>query len=1169
LGLQTKLKMNEPGDIYEMEADRVADQVMAASAHPVVNGNLPRIQRFSGPSNGQMDPAPASVERALSSSGRPLEPVLRQDMGQRFGHDFARVRVHADGAAEQSARDVNANAYTVGHDIVFGAGGFAPGSYDGRRLIAHELAHVVQQGGAAHTVQRAPILAPAGDATKPTATKSGGPKAISSSVNSYVDLFNGFQDLAAAAINRGGVGLDSTRFGGDLSASHRALLSRIRAVLIQAQEQDKEHRLAAAAAWPALVAKLQQAVTEATRMHLSGEALAAVTDDIAILGRKYVHAQAGKAEPEVESFGDYADTVHGMNELLWIFGQIGETGEGLIREEVPNRKETVISSAVLGSNAKQRAALEKVEFGSRLNARHAKVLNTLRNALILARSEAPGSAYKALSLWRSIEGDLQHVLARAPVYQVQFDVEGVKAEMDSATQVLASHYAAVHRENVGVALTKPRAPEQVKAEREVTKAAGPAVAAGLQESHAVEDFQYALTITEQHLAPSKDRPGEWILTSGPTVIRVRADQAEQLRATVAKQLKAYMAEQVKAMVRVWETYDSIQRGNSPFKLAYLGGWGGATDPGDQSHFKDSLIRVRDQKVYPLIDQGRFVEAFKWIMVQKGVVDRQAKEVNDYDSDLDVGYSRLAIAAGIVQVALTALVPVAGEAALAGEAGVLAVGGTAVASGAVGAGAGELVRQVASGEDLDLGKAGKTAISGGVIGLGAVGPAAAKGLTKLIAPAGLIAPEVGTTALVGANAVASGTVGAIQSKLSGGSAIEGFAGGYVGSLAGSATSRALGPLAEKPVAKTLIAGGVGAGAAALTGGDPVAGAVGGITGALAEGHADAKPAAERPTPALEPPAERPTPVLEPPAERPTPVLEPPAERPTPVLEPPAEPAQTQGLSGSTMAPRRADYTPGDETSGLARARARSRARRFYAKDPLAPRAGAPKGRPKPSAKGGQTPIDEPFIIERPEPVGPVKTRKPPGFETGPWKPAKAAVKPGTAEGLETAVPKTGRPQTREVTEEEQKYGIPTPEGWKRVRGATPPANLEVLATKYPVIEGMPDPALPGMTVSGPAQMDHIVSVDRIRKMEGFAYLDTPQQLEVLNMVENFVPLSPAANRSKNSRSFSEWLEHKGTGTKVDPQFSADMIELEGKVEVLIRARIDTLVRQKMQVHQLEQ
>jgi Domain of unknown function (DUF4157) len=148
LGLQTKLKVNEPGDIYEREADRIADQVLATPAPHAVRAVPPRIQRFSGQSNGQADAAPASVDQALASPGRSLEPPLRQDMERRFGHDFSRVRVHSGAAAEQSAQDVNANAYTVGHDIVFGAGWFAPGTYEGRRLIAHELTHVVQQSGA-------------------------------------------------------------------------------------------------------------------------------------------------------------------------------------------------------------------------------------------------------------------------------------------------------------------------------------------------------------------------------------------------------------------------------------------------------------------------------------------------------------------------------------------------------------------------------------------------------------------------------------------------------------------------------------------------------------------------------------------------------------------------------------------------------------------------------------------------------------------------------------------------------------------------------------------------------------------------------------------------------------------------------------------------------------
>ena len=149
LGLQTKLKVNEPGDIYEQEADRVANKVMATSARHSVGGAPPHIQRVTGQPADKTATAAASVDQALASPGKPLETRLRQEMEQRFACDFANVRIHSGAAAGQSARDVNANAYTVGHAIVFGESQFAPGTSQGRRLIAHELTHVVQQSGAA------------------------------------------------------------------------------------------------------------------------------------------------------------------------------------------------------------------------------------------------------------------------------------------------------------------------------------------------------------------------------------------------------------------------------------------------------------------------------------------------------------------------------------------------------------------------------------------------------------------------------------------------------------------------------------------------------------------------------------------------------------------------------------------------------------------------------------------------------------------------------------------------------------------------------------------------------------------------------------------------------------------------------------------------------------
>ncbi|MFZ4859036.1 MAG: DUF4157 domain-containing protein [Desulfuromonadaceae bacterium] len=143
--VQAKLIVTKPGDFYEQEADRVADQVMAASTHSSAGSALSRIQRFPEQVSTVGIDTPASVDNVLASTGIPLDPVLQKEMAQRFGFDFSQVRVHSGQAAEQSAREVNAHAYTVGNDIVFGAGQYAPSTHSGQRLLAHELTHVVQQ----------------------------------------------------------------------------------------------------------------------------------------------------------------------------------------------------------------------------------------------------------------------------------------------------------------------------------------------------------------------------------------------------------------------------------------------------------------------------------------------------------------------------------------------------------------------------------------------------------------------------------------------------------------------------------------------------------------------------------------------------------------------------------------------------------------------------------------------------------------------------------------------------------------------------------------------------------------------------------------------------------------------------------------------------------------
>src|SRR5829696_8406704 len=105
-----------------------------------------RKKRLQRRSTGQAEPStvPPIVHDVLRSPGQPLDPGTRAFMEPRFGHDFGRVRVHTDTKAAESAQAVNALAYTVGHDVVFGADQYAPRTSEGRRLLAHELVHVVQ-----------------------------------------------------------------------------------------------------------------------------------------------------------------------------------------------------------------------------------------------------------------------------------------------------------------------------------------------------------------------------------------------------------------------------------------------------------------------------------------------------------------------------------------------------------------------------------------------------------------------------------------------------------------------------------------------------------------------------------------------------------------------------------------------------------------------------------------------------------------------------------------------------------------------------------------------------------------------------------------------------------------------------------------------------------------
>jgi outer membrane protein OmpA-like peptidoglycan-associated protein len=165
------LKVSTPGDHYEQEADRVADQVMrmpepeaggaAFSLEQDIHPTLQRTSEAGTDDRHERNPAdkagsggPTRVTPAvqtqidqLRGGGEPLSERARAFFEPRLGYDFGQVRIHTGGAAAESARQVNALAYTLGRDIVLGAGQTAYETPGGMRLLAHELAHVVQQGG--------------------------------------------------------------------------------------------------------------------------------------------------------------------------------------------------------------------------------------------------------------------------------------------------------------------------------------------------------------------------------------------------------------------------------------------------------------------------------------------------------------------------------------------------------------------------------------------------------------------------------------------------------------------------------------------------------------------------------------------------------------------------------------------------------------------------------------------------------------------------------------------------------------------------------------------------------------------------------------------------------------------------------------------------------------
>ena len=146
--VQAKLEMEQSRDVYEQEADRMADAVMRMPEPGSIRLAEVIIQTKQSPGLGQEVALDLEARiNHMSGKGLPLPEPVRAFFEQRFGYDFSQVRIHMDAQAVELARALNARAFTVGQDVVFGAGQYALGTTEGMRLLAHELTHVIQQTG--------------------------------------------------------------------------------------------------------------------------------------------------------------------------------------------------------------------------------------------------------------------------------------------------------------------------------------------------------------------------------------------------------------------------------------------------------------------------------------------------------------------------------------------------------------------------------------------------------------------------------------------------------------------------------------------------------------------------------------------------------------------------------------------------------------------------------------------------------------------------------------------------------------------------------------------------------------------------------------------------------------------------------------------------------------
>lgn len=203
--IQPKLSVNQPNDAYEQEADAIADKVISMNEH----ANLQPLSFLHSPGSVQRKCAACEEEEkkvqrkcahceeeekglqrkeaghgsassfgntstvanhitASQGKGRQLDKNTQTFMSSRMGFDFSKVNIHADNDSASMSRHLNAKAFTVGKDIYFNSGQYNPSGGEGRKLLAHELVHTIQQGGIQTHIQRACL--PAAECAAPQAT---------------------------------------------------------------------------------------------------------------------------------------------------------------------------------------------------------------------------------------------------------------------------------------------------------------------------------------------------------------------------------------------------------------------------------------------------------------------------------------------------------------------------------------------------------------------------------------------------------------------------------------------------------------------------------------------------------------------------------------------------------------------------------------------------------------------------------------------------------------------------------------------------------------------------------------------------------------------------------------------------------------------------------------